>query len=155
MESLKETLNTAQQLYVNNPMGWNFALLAVMAGLCYAYAPWEKLDKQEWLTFTPHRRGKMLRRARRRFVEAQAIDDCVNAIEERVYAGVYTRDEAKELYRNLKKVWPVRDLFPCGEALKEAIRHRMEAKIHEPVKLPDTNKPKHAFDNPRLKKASA
>lgn len=96
----------------------------------------------------------MLRKKRREFVEQQAIDDFVNSVEERVYHGAYTREEAKEVYRRFRQVFPrVRDLFPSTELLKEAIRRRREAGIHDPVPLPDalpqlTGKRRHMFDKP-------
>ena len=95
----------------------------------------------------------MLRRARRNYVEQQMVDDFVNAIEERVYNGIITREEAKEVYRKLKQSFPIRDLFPSPELLKEAIKHRKAAGIHAPVPLPEAmselkNRPKHMFDKP-------
>lgn len=96
----------------------------------------------------------MLRRKRREFVEQQAIDDFVNAVEERVYHGAYTRGEAKEIYRMFKQAFPKsRDLFPSPELLKEAIRRRHEAGIHKPVPLPGalpelSGKRRHLFDKP-------
>lgn len=111
--------------------------------------PWHKTDNWEWLDFIPHRRGRMLRKARRQFIKQDAVDGFVSYVEDQVYHGTYTRDEAKELYREMKKTFPIRDLFPSPRLLKEAIRKRLASGIHTPVSLPDLKekkKRKHAFD---------
>lgn len=141
-------------LYQANPEGWLVLGVLVVIALLLCL-PWRRnTTGLSHLDFSPKRRGKMLRKKRREYVEQQAIDDFVNSIEERVYHGAYSREEAKEIYRMFKNAFPrSRDLFPSGELLKEAIRHRKALNIHAPVELPDalpqlTHKPKHAFDKP-------
>jgi hypothetical protein len=115
-----------------------------------AFATVPVTDKWEWLDFIPRRRGRMLRRARREYVKKMAVDGFVDRVEENVSNGTFTRDEAKELYRELRKCFPIRDLFPSPQLLKEAIKRRLAAKIHEPVPLPGRKpkrKLKHAFDS--------
>lgn len=93
----------------------------------------------------------MLRRARREFIKKQAVDDFVDRVEERFFQGIYTDAERKELYRDIKKCFPIRDVFPSPELLKEAINKRRALGIHNPVPLPDWKekaRPKHMFEKP-------
>lgn len=93
----------------------------------------------------------MLRRARRNWVRQDAIDAFVNHVEERVYAGVFSRKEASELYRDARKYWPVKDLFPSPERLKEDIKYRIANQVHAEVPLVDKKekaRPKHMFEKP-------
>lgn len=128
-------------LYQANPEGWLVLGVLVVIALLLCL-PWRKKNSGV----------KMLRTVRREHVEQQAIDDFVSAIEERVYNGTYSRDEAKELHRKLKLAFPVRDLFPNPELLKEAILRRKALGIHDPVPLPPAMpellkpRPKHMFD---------
>lgn len=129
----------------------------VLGALCLMllYYLWSAQENWEWLDFIPHRRGKRMRKHRRDYVDMQATDDFVNAVEERVYSGIYTREEAKELYRKIKLLFPIRNLFPAPELLKENIKKRLASGTHAPVPLPDAiikAPPKHAFDKPKLVK---
>lgn len=147
-----ETLNEVINYIVVRP---EVVVLGVSSSILLGYV-WLSQETWEWLDFIPHRRGKRMRRHRRDYVDMQATDDFVNAVEERVYAGIYTREEAKELYRKMKLLFPIRNLFPAPELLKEAIKKRKANGVHEPVKLPDADipaAPRHAFDKPKLVKA--
>lgn len=141
MDRYKEMLNYVRDIYYHDQVNWNVALGAMF--LLVVYVLWLRYYNKEaewgWYDLLPRGRGKMLRRARRNYVKLQAIDDFVHMVEERVHQGIYTRAEAKELYREAKKTWPIKDLFPNKELLKEAIRHRKAADIHAPVPLPDAN----------------
>lgn len=90
----------------------------------------------------------MLKRQRRNYVRSMIIDELVNIVEQRVYNEEITRKEAREIYRDARKYWPVRDLFPSPELLKENIRDRLAATSKNlPVSLPDLRvRPKHMFD---------
>ena len=130
MESIWSNI---QGIYWNNSTGWNILIGVIVFVGC-------------WYWFDGRGEGLM---SRREFVKRQAIDDTVNAIEERVAQGVYTREEANELLRELKKAWPVADLFPIPELLKGVIQKRIASGTHAPVELPGANpkpRPKHAFD---------
>jgi len=142
-----EWIKSGVTIYQNDMMNWNIALGAIVCFILYVIYV-KKAD--EWYNHLPRRRGKAMRRSRRDFVRQDAIDALVNHIEERVYQGEYSREEAKELYRDAKKVWPIRDLFPSPERLKEDIRRRLLVlKDTGPVPLPGrAEKPKrlHIFD---------
>jgi hypothetical protein len=132
-------------------------VLGVLALAVVMAFPWRKVDSEEWLDFIPRMKGRRMKRYRRNYVDQQATDDFVHAVEERVYQGIYTRDEAKELYRKMKQLFPIRDLFPAPALLKEAIKKRKALAIHEPVPLPGADiasAPKHAFDKPKKAKAA-
>lgn len=134
-------------IYYSNQIGWH--LLLGVAGV--ALLLWYTQEEQEWWNAIPKRRGRMLRRARRNWVRQDAIDAFVNHVEERVYARIYSRKEASELYRDARKYWPVKDLFPSPELLKENIRKRLAAHNNEAVPLVDKKEkaqPKHMFDKP-------
>ncbi len=136
MESIPN-LGNLQDIYHANELGWDavglFLILLLLAGLSH-------IQSREWLNYIPHRRGRVMRRARRDYVRTSTIDEIVNVIEERVYQGTYTREEAKELYRDLKKCFPVRDFFPNPEVLKDNIKKRRASGIHAPVALPGSEK---------------
>lgn len=111
------------------------AVLGVL--LCtFLFHQWKE-NEFRWWNLIPRRRGRAMRKARRNWVRQDAIDAFVNHVEERVYAGAFTRKEASELYRDARKYWPVKDLFPSPERLKEDIKRRLAAHIHEPVALVD------------------
>jgi len=100
----------------------------------------------------PKRRGKMLRRERRKFVERMMLDAFVDETETQVYNEVISRAEAKEIYIKLKRVFNThRDLFPSPHLLKDMIRQRMDSGVHAKVTLPkedkpEVKKPRHMFD---------
>lgn len=132
-------------------------VLGVLALAIVMALPWWKVDSEEWLDFIPRMKGRRMRRYRKNYVDQQAIDDFTHSVEERVYQGIYSREEAKELYRKLKHAFPIRDLFPNPELLKENIKKRRALQIHAPVPLPDSDippPPKHAFDKPKKKKSA-
>lgn len=133
--------------YYANELGWN--LLAGAAAI--AIVVYMSREPHDWWNYIPHRRGRMMRRARRNWVRRDAIDAFVSHVEERVYAGIYTRKEASELYRDARKYWPVKELFPSPELLKENIKQRLARHQNSPVVLPDGKEkasPKHMFDKP-------
>ena len=140
--------NSLYDIYAMNPLGWNIAM-GVAVLIAMAYVPNWRTDNGDWLSFVPRRRGKMLRRERLRYVQSQAVDILVSGVEERVYSGEFTREEARDIYRDFKKCFPIRDLFPSPELLKDAIKRRRASHQHDPVALPDITpkrKAKHAFD---------
>lgn len=142
-----EYVEAALKVYHGNELGWN--LLAGAAVI--AFAVLMSRETHEWWNLLPHRRGKTMRRARRDWVRRDAIDALVNHVEERVYAGIYTRKEASEIYRDARKYWPVKELFPSPELLKENIKRRIAAHANEPVELIDRKekaRSKHMFDKP-------
>jgi len=104
-----------------------------------------------WLAYRPrsYQRGKrMLRRARRQFVDNLVTQDFVDSVETRVYNGEITRPEATEIYRRIKGLFPLRNLFPNPELLKENIRKRLGK--HTAPNFPDKKpvvRPKNLFDN--------
>lgn len=122
------------EVYQANQLAWVSALGVLVA--VYFYHLWKENEFQ-WWNLIPRRRGRAMRKARRNWVRQDAIDAFVNHVEERVYAGVFTRKEASELYRDARKYWPVKDLFPSPERLKEDIKRRLAAHINEPVALVD------------------
>lgn len=132
-------------IYYANQLGWHLLLGAACVGVLY----WWTQEEHNWWNHIPRRRGRMLRRARRNWVRQDAIDAFVNHVEERVYAKVYSRKEASELYRDARKYWPVKDLFPSPERLKEDIKQRLARHQNEAVTLPDKKeeaRPKHMFE---------
>lgn len=135
-------------IYYSNELGWNLLLGAAVITLAYLLSR----EKHEWWNYIPRRRGKAMRRTRRDWVRRDAIDAFVNHVEERVYANEYSRKEASELYRDARKYWPVKELFPSPERLKEDIKRRLAATSKNlPVPLPDIKEkaqPKHMFEKP-------
>lgn len=104
-----------------------------------------------WAHFKPrsYNRGKrMLRRARREFVDNLVAQEFVDTVEMHVYNGEITRQEATECYRRMKRLFPIRNLFPNPELLKENIKKRLGK--HTTPNLPGktvTIRPKNLFDN--------
>lgn len=125
------------------------AVLVVGAGLATVLR-WREGSDWYWKNVIPFGRGKMSRRrARRNYVRRDAIDHLVHYVEEKVFHGEYARSEANELYRDARKYWPVKELFPSPVLLKENIKARLARGLNVPVPLPDITKkvkPKHAFD---------
>lgn len=139
-------MEKAIEVYQTNPLAWVLTLGVLVA--VYFYHCWKENEFQ-WWNLIPRRRGKAMRRARREWVRRDAVDAFVSHVEERVYAGIYTRKEASELYRDARKYWPVKDLFPSPERLKEDIKRRLAAHIHEPVNITNQKekaRPKHMFE---------
>jgi|SRR5579872_1089984 len=104
-----------------------------------------------WIHFQPRgfNRGKrMLRRARQQFVDNLVTQEFVDSVEMHVYNGQITRQEASEIYRRMKQLFPIRNLFPKPELLKENIRKRLGTHVtpNFPDKKP-TVRPKNLFDN--------
>ena len=104
-----------------------------------------------WLAYRPkgYNRGKrMLRRARRDYVDNLIAQEFVDTVEMHVYNGAITRQEAAECYRRMKRLFPIHSLFPSPELLKENIKKRLGK--HVEPKLPGTApkvRPKNLFDN--------
>lgn len=94
---------------------------------------------------TAYWRGKMIRKARLEHIKIFLIDKFVSDVEDAFLNGDITREEAVEVYIDLKKSFPIPDLFPATEALKENIRTRMAGPLHLPVDLPD-KKMKNMFE---------
>lgn len=90
----------------------------------------------------------MLQRERRKYVDVVVTDAFVSSVEDMVASDSITRKEASDTYRRLKQLFPIRDLFPSPEALKENIRRRLQLLKQEgPMPLPDRKaKKKHMFD---------
>lgn len=142
---MTQYVEAALGIYYTNELGYNLLLGAAVIGIAYLLSR----EKHEWWNLIPRRRGKAMRRARRDWVRRDAIDAFVNHVEERVYNKEYSRKEATELYRDARKYWPVRELFPSPERLKEDIKRRLAAHINEEVSLPDKKEkaqPKHMFE---------
>lgn len=146
--------DSVKYVYLHDKLNWDIALGAMLLLLGLAYAQrrlsWETMKTWEIFNYAPKRRGRRMWKARRDFVRKDTIDALVEHIELRVAQGDYTRKEASELYRDARKYWPVKDLFPSPELLKENIKRRLAATSkNQPVPLPDrVEKPrrKHAFD---------
>lgn len=97
------------------------------------------LTKEEgWLMSLPRRRGRMFKKQRWDYVKNLVTYDLTDKIEERVYQGAMSREEAREIYRMLKQTFPVRNMFPAPELLKENIKKRIKSGTHDPVPLPDS-----------------
>ena len=122
--------------------------VTAIAGL-YALAffwprKWERLD------VIPKRRGKMLRRDRKVYVESMMLDQFVDDVEMQVYNEVISRAEANEVYRRLRRVFNTnREISPSPRLLKENIRKRMASGINAKVDLPKEEKPQPAVKKPR------
>lgn len=135
-----ETFEWIKAVYYNDQTNWNIALgaLVLMVGFALYLNLLNKGESWGWWDYQPRRRGKAMRRARRDFIRSDTIDALVDHIEKRVAQGDYTRKEAKELYREARKAWEVRDLFPNPELLKEDIKRRLQkTEDYAPVPLPD------------------
>lgn len=144
---MHHNVEAALSIYYQNELGWNLLLGAAVITLVYLLSR----EKHEWWNLIPRRRGKSMRRARRDWVRRDAIDAFVSHVEERVYAGEYSRKEATELYRDARKYWPVKELFPSPEVLKAKIDWRIKNQVNTPVPLPDMKEkaqPKHMFEKP-------
>ena len=83
-------------VYDYNPFGWNLALGALLVTVIGTFVPkaQKKLHRLEWWMSTPKRRGKMLSRRRWDHVKSIVTDDLIERVEQRVYSGSMTRDEA-------------------------------------------------------------
>lgn len=111
----------------------------------------QRTEPAWWVHFKPrsYNRGKrMLRRARREFVDNLVAQEFVDTVEMHVYNGEITRQEATECYRRMKRLFPIRNLFPNPELLKENIKKRLGK--HVTPTLPGSApkvRPKNLFDN--------
>src|SRR3954470_8076352 len=65
------------------------------------------------IAFLSRWRGYMIRKARREYVQVFLTDLFVSDIEDAIIDGVLTREEAIEMYRDLKKCFPIPNLFPA------------------------------------------
>lgn len=154
MEKVQAVIGWVQNEYYHDKLNWDVALGAIVLMGAYALLhPYLSWNTQTWSVYDliPRRRGKAMRRARRNYVRSLAIDSFVHDVEELVYNGTFTREEAKEIYRDMKKCFPVSDLYPNVQLLKENINKRRASGIHAPVVLPDgEQKPirRHLFDKP-------
>jgi len=152
MERAIDFVRQFEPIYNRDPEWWNvtFFFGSLLAGLVvYGVYRWERSRTWYWNNVIPFGRGRMSRRrARREYVRRDAIDKLVDYVEERVFHGEYTRAEANELYRDARKYWPVKELFPSPVLLKENIQSRLARQQNQPVPLPDKPKPKHMFDKP-------
>ena len=143
-----ETVNGLKNLLMTD-QGFVFFVICVAALVLYFLYP--KGEGLEWLDSKPKRRGKAMRAERRKYVEYLATEGMVSYVEDLVATEQITRAEAREIYLKLKRSFPIRDLFPSVEALKEGIKRRLLTKTHHPIPspLPDLKpkeKLKHAFD---------
>jgi hypothetical protein len=140
MEYLWEVFDTAVRAYYHDQFVWNVVVIIIMiAALGSVSFPELKLwgkNLEDMLGYIPRRRGKNMRRARRDFIRSDTIDALVDHIEKRVAQGDYTRKEAKELYREARKAWEIKDLFPNPQLLKENIQKRINSGANNPVPLP-------------------
>lgn len=133
-------------IYNTNALAWDILIAMLVLGTYLAFPSRFRIHSEGWASLRPRGRKKMLRRARRNFVRAMIIDELVSNVEEKVYGGIITRKEASEIYRDARKYWPVKELFPSPELLKENIQKRMASGQHTPVVLPDgKEKPKTAW----------
>lgn len=148
-----------EAVYSHDSTNWNVALGAIVCmGLYTLYVRY--MNKGElWGAYEllPRRRGKAMRRARRDFIRSDTIDALVDHIEKRVFQGDYTRKEAKELYREARKAWEIKDLFPNPDLLKENINKRLQkTEDYAPVPLPGVTKEvKSMFSGKATKLAKA
>lgn len=129
---------------------WIIAVCILLLVLAVAGVPRENWG---WINHAPRsyrRRGKNMRNDRMDYVLNSAVMDFADKIEQRVYDGEYTRTEAGELYRRLKRVFPkVKDIFPSPEKLKENIQRRLAKPEDYDCKLPGRTpkkKMRHMFD---------
>lgn len=82
--------------------------------------------RQGWGGYLIQYRGKVMkRRERRELVRLQAVDDFVSSVEDRVANEEFSRSEATELYTELKRIFPIKSLFPSNQWLKDKIRSRL------------------------------
>lgn len=155
MEIITNSINHLQHIYLQDRLNWDIALgaMALMAVFIgFQKFPiksnwgWESISSDTLL----RGRGRHVKKARRDFIRKDTIDALVHHVEKRVYDGDYSRKEANELYREARKAWYVKDLFPSPILLKEAINKRLKSGQNEPVPLPGSDKPKrkNAFDKP-------
>lgn len=146
MEKWRDVAINIIDIYNYNPVAWDFIIVISVFALALKVLTRPRIG--DWIPMRPRGRIKMLRRARRNYVRSLTIDAMIHFVEEQIYNGEFTRAEAKELYRDARKYWPVKDLFPSPELLKASIQKRLNSKTHAPVALVGTEgkKRKHAFD---------
>lgn len=152
---MNEVKEWFEYIYYHDQESWNVAIGITFLALAYELGRrlWQK--KVNWWDNSPRRRGKFMRRARRDYIRSDTIDALVDHIEKRVAQGDYTRKEAKELYREARKAWEVKDLFPNPNLLKEDIKARIAKHVNDPVPLPDKTPKKPMFSGKPTRLAKA
>lgn len=96
-----------------------FLLLVIFISIPRKETGWEVMPPRGW-----KRRGKNMRKQRQEDVDSLLTSDFVDRVETRVYNGEITRLEATEAYRKLKRLYPIRNLFPSVALLKEKLKAR-------------------------------
>ena len=100
-------------------------------------------------------KGKSMTRAQREeYVKRILADLITNAVEEGVYTGKITRDEAQDSYRKIGISCKLKDLIPRESPRKQAISQRLTltAADRKPLPIPEpegvkpTKKPKNDLD---------
>ncbi len=86
-------------------------------------------------TILSYWRGSMIRKARRDHIRVLLVDKFVSDIEDAILSGEISREEAIDAYLDLKKSFPIPDLFPATERLKENIQKRIASGVHAPVEF--------------------
>jgi len=130
--------------YINDGLNYLYAhqdavfTAGVVTAVFLLILPWNKTGWFDWLIL--YRRGRMKKKERRELVVLQAVDDFVDAIEERVADESISRTEATELYVMLQRAFPIKSLFPSNQWLKDSIRSRLNN--HVTPKLPDKKEKK-------------
>lgn len=147
-------MEKALVIYNTNALAWDILIAMLVLGFYLTFPSRFQIASDGWASLRPRGRGRMLRRARRNFVRTMIIDDLVSNVEEKVFSGIITRKEASEIYRDARKYWPVKELFPSPELLKENINKRLASKTHTPVPLPDVRKEKKSGWVSRFKRTA-
>lgn len=134
-----EHVREAGEFAFNNAI---FVMAGVLLlGLCVAAVP--ERNPGWWLAYAPkgYRRGaRRMRRERERHVNEIMTHEFVSCTEDRVINGEISRSEATEVYRKLKRLFPLRNLFPSSEWLKASIKNRLGKHSDVGVKLPADKK---------------
>ena len=110
-----ETVNDLISFYTQRP---EWVVISLLGAVCSLFGGllWNKSEL---------RRGIMKRRARREVVTTEAADEFTSAVEDMVANDKWSRSEATEVYRKLKQLFPVKDLYPSTEPLKARILRRL------------------------------
>lgn len=141
MKELQDVIDLLQQ---------NASLVVIVVLLVLLTIQSIPKDGWGWHRHAPRGAAAMGRRARREhqaYITRMLTSDFVNSVEQRVYNGDIGRKDATEIYRILKKGFPIREMFPDAKWLKEQITRRLGK--HTEAKLPDAvKKPvrRHMFD---------
>lgn len=121
-------MESIQTIYDYNPAGWGTLGVVLITLVGYGLG---RINLRETM------RGIKMRQKRREFIRSDTIDALVEHVQKRTLAGDYTAEEAQELYRDARKLWPSKDLYPIPEMLKENIQKRLANHVNDPVPLPD------------------